>query len=217
MTPLHPDELRELELDDLARLVEAERAAPVSPSPEEAEAVWEAVRPRPLRRGLLAFAVALAAAVLVWVWPASDPGWDGVKGEASAPMVALEVVAGHFEAQRFVLDGRVADGDAVAVDATLIFELDVDAEAARHLLVVDGAGSATVLVAGEALEAAGPRRLVRDGDWVALALDDLAGPLTLLAAATREPADPQEAVLEPWRRGELPAEVGLQVLALELE
>ena len=217
MIPLHAHELRELELDALARLVEAERAAPLAPPPDDAEAVWEAVRPRPPRRGLLAFAVALAAAVLVWVWPAGEPAWDGVKGEEAPPAVTLEVVAGHFDEGRFALDRRVRDGDTVAADATLIFELDVDAEAARHLVVVDGVGDVTVLVSGAATEPAGPRRLARDGDWVAFALHDAVGPLTLLAAATREPADITAAVLEPWQRGDVPADLGLQVLSLELE
>ncbi len=209
------------DLDTLARLVAAEEAAPAEPPAD----LWprvEAALPR-TRRRLPAWGVglALAAALLLAVRPRPGGGpAERVKatGEAAAPGVELRVVAGHMEKGGFDLAGRLRDGDAVPRDETLIFEIAADRPAARYLFAVDGRGRATLLAptGAAAVEPAGARQLVEGGAWVALALDDVPGPLRLVAAAGPPVDDPVSAILDPWRAGRRPPGFGLASLTLEI-
>lgn len=214
------------DLDTLARLVEAEQAAPAAPPAD----LWSQVeaglpQPQPVRRGprLVAWgaALAIAAALILAVLPRVGPDQpSGIKGpgDVVAPSVQLRVVAGRLETGGFELERRVQQGEQVRREHTLLFELSTDQASARYLFVLDGQGQATLLApTGTAgAQPAGPRRLEEDGQWVALTVDDMVGPLQLVALAGPAVASPQDDLLTTWRQGRLPAGFGVAVLELEI-
>jgi len=162
----------------------------------------------------------MAAALLVFI---HDPQpYDGIKGDLPAPPeVHLRVVAGRQSGTDFELTGRLADGDRVAQDLTLLFELETDRLGARYLFVVDGQGTGTQLAPPPGtlpeVEAAGSRRVEQDGSWVALDLGDMQGPLTLVAAASVLPLDADADVMRPYEAGQRPAWLDYDSLSLELD
>jgi hypothetical protein len=66
------------------------------------------------------------------------------------------------------------------------------------------------------VEAAGSRRVGQGEDWVALSLDDVQGPLTLVAAASVVPLDPGAEIIGPWQAQAPHALVDYDTLRLEI-
>jgi len=231
-----------LDLDTLARLLEAESASPEPLDAATRAAGWAALEaevedtemaasPRPSGRRWgagVGTVLALAAAVVLFVWfsgPEPSPE-TGVKGPvvAVAPEVHLRVVAGHVGTERFDLDRRVVAGDRVDRGATLLFEIETDQRAARYLFAVDprypaDAGRVNVLTPPDGqippIEPAGRHRVAwRDG-WVAYDLDDAPPEVTLVGAASAVPLDPMD-VVSDWLEGRPPPEVGYEAIAVEV-
>jgi hypothetical protein len=222
-------------LDTLLRLAEAAEAGAVAPEAKEQADLWRDIAARlpgpaavphraPWRRplGAAVALLAVAAAVLLFVLPPSGPGRvKGVHdGVPSPPEVGLRVVAGHAGAEGFALDHRVAAGEVLPRDATLLFEVETDRLAARYLFVVDGEGRATLLSpppgAVPEVEPAGSRRVSQGEDWVALGLHDMRGPLTLVAAASVLPLDPRAEIIGPWQAQAPRALVDYATLRVEI-
>ncbi len=185
-----------LDDDTLARLLEAEDAPPVTPPP---------LRLPSARRGsntqrFLGFALAVAAVAFFAV--ATRPPRDELveKGRATAPAVHLTLALTHGG----VAGARLHEGDRVGPDAVVVAEIETDGPGARYLFAVDGAGRRHVLMPPEGqsavVEAAGARPATWEGDWLALALDDVPGPVTLVAGVTAGPL-PLATVMSEWPDG----------------
>ncbi|NOY26307.1 MAG: DUF4384 domain-containing protein [Oligoflexia bacterium] len=219
-------------LDTLLRLVQAELAAPVSPPVD----LWQgiaarqqpsATQPRPASRHrrwavwgtVLAMAAGLSLVILPRL-PGPDDTQPGVKGSGAvlAPTVALRVVVGRVTDAGFDLDRRVSEGDQIRPDQTLLFELSVNRSAARYLFFVDGEDQATLLspTAAPQVMPAGATRVSDAGQWVALTVDDLVGPLTLVAVAGPVVENPDAQVVNAWTRHQLPEGFGTAALHVEL-
>ena len=204
------------DLDTLLRLVEAEGAPPVRLPDRDRS--WQVVRAAlPMGRGHRAawwVGAALAAALaLIVLRPqvATPPDHlaDGIKGATTAmTTVQLRVIVGHEEGGRFALDSRLAGGEVVAHDQTLLFELETDRPAARYLFAVQSNGTVLLLAPPEGEPAtvspAGRSKVEAGGQWVALDLADQRGPITLVAAASPSPLDLQREVIDPWLAGDHP-------------
>ncbi len=208
------------DMDTLIRLLEAEEWAPAEPHPDELEAAWASIssglpmsRPSGSARGgagatrrswrwpASAVGLLAAAALLLVLRPAgNDHGLKG--GMPSPPSVELRVVAGRQTEGGFQLEGRLTDGDTVLPDRTLLFEMETDKVSARYLFAIEGDGEVTILFphpgTAPELAAAGSARVGRKDSWVALELDDMNGPLTLLGAASSLALDPELDILRPW-------------------
>ncbi|MCO4744389.1 MAG: hypothetical protein KC912_06345 [Proteobacteria bacterium] len=191
-----------VDLDTLALLVAASEAPPVEPTAAESAQIRPdfgaaAFRPTRWLAPVLLVAVALFAVVQLAVPPASV---DGIKGsEVARPDVAVQVLVGVASAAGFKLERRLEANGELSRDATLLFELDTKTASARYLFVLDGEGEATLLFPGDAaaVEGPGPRRVGVGEDWVAFALDDWAGPITVVAAASQQP-HPAADVIEAY-------------------
>ncbi|MFH1469631.1 MAG: hypothetical protein ABIO70_34920 [Pseudomonadota bacterium] len=224
-----------LTLDTLLRLAEAAEATPVALEDEDRADLWRDIaaglpepaavpRRTPWRRplGAAVALLAVAAATLLFVLPNHGPGRiKGVHdGDPSPPEVSLRVVAGRAGADGFVLDHRVAAGEVLPRATTLLFELETDRIAARYLFVLDGEGRVTQLApppgAVPTVEPAGSRRVGQGEDWVALGLDDMQGPLVLVAAASVVPLDPGAEIIGPWQAREPRALVDYATLSVGL-
>jgi hypothetical protein len=210
------------DVDALARLLDAELAAPVAPTAREQEAIWRGVaahtsRARPAnRRWWAAAALALAAGAALVL---GRPGVETPKGASGTPDVHLRVLAMRAEQGGYEPEGRLADGATVGSDRTLLFEIETSGPATRYLWAVDAQGRVVPLVPAAggtaASEPGGRRRPTVDGHDLALDLADLAGPLRLFAAAAADPLDASDrAVLE--RQGDL-AGVSYDVVDLVVE
>lgn len=162
----------------LARLLAAEAAPPAPPPP------MRAPRPSPTRRWPWALAVAalLLGGVLL---PRADRLVE--KGPSPTPVVRLQVAV----ATDGVAGPPLADGATVAKDAVLVFTLDTDVAAPRYLMAMDATGARQVLLPPEGgvapVEPPGLRPATWDGEWVALSLADMTGPVWILAATTPSP------------------------------
>ncbi len=239
-----------VDIDGLLRLCEAQDAladddaldgaAPLSVL--ERDAIWRSVegdmpvrdpagRPvssRPwwrLPAGAAVVVVAMAAAVLLFVQPPPDPT-QGLKGAGdadtlpAAPTVELRVVTGREVDGKVELDRRVHDGERLARDLFLLFEIESDRLSARYLFVVDGAGKAVQLSPAPGrvpeLEPPGSGRIGHDGSWVVLDLADMQGPLTLVGAASALAADPGGEVVAPFQAGQGCSWVAYDSIVVEL-
>ena len=217
-----------IDLDGLLRLVEADEAmdepVEVPLSPFERAALWQSVegdvparreaprvRPRWHRpAGAAVVVMAMAAALLIFLRPPQP--YDGIKGPGDGdaspapPSLELRVVQGREVDGSVELERRVQQGETLAKDAFLLFELEADRLAARYLFVVDGAGVVTQLAptsgAVPALQPAGSQRVGGEDGWVVLDLADMQGPITVVAAAASLPVDATSEVVRPWQAGE---------------
>lgn len=205
------------DLDVLARLLEAQAGVSEPLGAEERDRIWQGVTP-PRRRSWLrgpgvVGVLLLAAALLLFLLPTGDEltgkGADGVH----TPEVVLRVVAARVGDQGLDLERRVSPGEVLSPDHTLVFEVEVDEEAARYLwalpadqvhLLLPPPGSAAEL------EAPGAHR-VETG----YALEGERGELVFVAAASVEVLDADE-VLDSWRAGEPLAGVGYAVTTVEV-
>jgi len=230
-----------LDLEVLLRLCEADDALAVAParplSELERAALWQSVQgdipdrqAAPVRRprwrvpAAGAVVIAMAAALLVFFRP-PDP-YDGIKGPGDGevmlapPALELRVVTGRDVAGSVELGRRVTDGEVLAKDLFLLFELQADRLAARYLFVVDGAGVVTSLSpASDAvpeLQPAGNQRVGSDGSWVVLDLADMPGPLTIVAAAAALPVDAVTEVVRPWQADDRRPWVAYDSLRIEV-
>ena len=236
-----------IDVDGLLRLCEAQDAladgdpldgaAPLSLL--ERDALWHSVEGdlpvrdrRPVARprwrvpaGGAVVLLAMAAAMLLFFRTPHDP-YQGVKGPGdpealpAAPSVELRVVTGREVEGKVELDRRVLDGERLARDLFLLFELEADRTAARYLFVVDGRGQATQLSPAPGrvpqLTAAGSERVGQDGNWVVLDLADMQGPLTLVGAAASIVADPASEVVVPFQMGEGRGFVAYDSISVEI-
>jgi hypothetical protein len=207
-----------------APLSELERAALWRSVAEDMPVPGAAPAPRPRWRmpAGVAVVLALAAALLLFFRP--PPPDEGIKGPDAAvpspPALELRVVTGREVAGAVELDRRVGDGETLARDLFLLFELEADRVAARYLFVVDGQGDVTQLApapgAVPTLEPAGSHRVGGLDGWVVLDLADMDGPLTIVAAAAALPVDASREVMGPWQADEPRGWVAYRTLELEL-
>ncbi len=230
-----------IELEGLLRLVEAADAVgepvAVSLSSLERAALWQSIegdvpdrRAAPVRRSRwrvpAAGAVVIAmAAALVLFFRIPEP-YDGVKGPGETetvpapPALELRVVTGQQTDGSVQLGRRVGDGEVLAKDLFLLFELEADRLAARYLFVVDADGAVTQLApapdAVPALQPAGSARVGTADGWVVLDLADMRGPVTIVAAAAALPVDTSGEVVHPWQAGEPKDFVAYDSLTLEV-
>lgn len=191
--------------DLLARLLEAERAAPASPPPwrapiaappaklhllpaatEASPAVSSGRSSWGRRYGLAGLLLAAVAAIALWV-PRPPDSAIGVKGSPSGAIpVLLQVALARQEAGRLVPDRVLTNGESVYSDSILLFSMSTTSPAARYLGAETG-GERIPLYPPEgataAVEPAGERRVIWQEQWVALDLSDLPGELQLQAAA----------------------------------
>ncbi len=230
-----------VDLDGLLRLCEAEVGLdePVEQplSSLERAALWQSVQAdMPARQVPLAprsrwrlpaaggVVIAMAAALLLF-FQLPQP-YDGVKGPGDGevvpapPRLELRVVIGRDVAGSIELDRRVQQGETLAKDAFLLFELEADRLAARYLFVVDAAGAVTQLApapdAVPSLQPAGSQRVGAEGGWVVLDLADMQGAITVVAAAAALPVDATSEVVRPWQAGEPRDWVAYDILKLEV-
>lgn len=206
-----------LDEDALARLLAAEEAPPAQPPPMRLPASAPTTAgSRPGRSllahaGLLLAAAALALGVLSRS-PTDHPDLLVEKGTPTAvtPTVRLTVAttlaggaagAGRAGAGGEARETKLRAGDRVGHDAVLVAQIDTDAPGARYLFAVDGDGVRHKLLpaAGQPapVEPPGARPAAWDGAWIALALDDVAGPVTLVALASAAPLAPPASSREP--------------------
>ncbi len=197
------------DLDVLARLLHAELAAPVAPDPATRARVAAAVLPVvPANRAWaawtgLALVAAAALAVVLVDLPESPttPGPDLIeKGDLVAPSLELEVLAGHAEGGKIVVDGRVGADGPVSRGQLLLFQVSTDAPAARVLWVVEGDGAPVFLTpegGGVApVEPKGTRRATTTAGEVAYDLSDVtSATVQVWAAASKVPLDSKDALV----------------------
>jgi hypothetical protein len=231
-----------LDLEGLLRLVEAHEAmdGPVEQplSPLERAALWQSIesdmpatgaapRRRPAWRlpaGAAVAVLAMAAALLIFLRPPQP--YDGIKGPGDGdtspapPSLELRVVLGREVDGTVELERRVQQGEVLARDAFLLFELEADRLAARYLFVVDAEGAVTQLApapgAVPALQPAGSQRVGAEGGWVVLDLADMQGLITVVAAASSLPVDTTSEVVRPWQAQQPRDWVAYDILKLEV-
>jgi hypothetical protein len=201
----------ETDVDLLERLLLAEQAPAMALEPWERQAMFDGLEPAhsqapPRGRRTLPLLFALAAALLlvVAVFGTREASWDGVKGDPlfSAAVLELRVVHGHMDGDRFELDGRVEQGQQLASNAALLFELESDRAGARYLFAAGADDQITWLapVGSPALSPAGSSKVMDGEDWTALEVSDLVPPIRLVGVLAEEPL-PLKDVLGAWRAG----------------